>query len=197
MGSFDLVVARYQESTRWLGTVHPAYQIKLYDKSYGTTGVKLPNVGREAHTYLHHIVKYYDHLADTTVFAQGDPFYHLPEFFLILERIALAERPPEFEAWGLELECDAEGRPHHPEGLPMQQIYGAITGKKLPEKLKINCGAQFAVSKKTIRTIKKHIWERALKLSEEIPAAPWAYERLWPYLLIPKKRSLLCCLDLW
>ena len=31
----------------------------------------LPNVGRESHTFLHHIVYHYDRLAKTTIFFQG------------------------------------------------------------------------------------------------------------------------------
>ncbi len=33
--------------------------------------IQLPNVGRETHTYLHHIVSRYDSLADWTVFSQA------------------------------------------------------------------------------------------------------------------------------
>ena len=37
---------------------------------------RLPNVGRESHTYLHHIVANYDHLASVTVFTQGSISEH-------------------------------------------------------------------------------------------------------------------------
>ena len=40
--------------------------------------IPLPNVGRESHTIVSHIVSRYDSLADWTVFMQGDPFDHLP-----------------------------------------------------------------------------------------------------------------------
>ena len=33
--------------------------------------IQLPNIGRESHTYLHHIVSRYDTLADVTLFLQG------------------------------------------------------------------------------------------------------------------------------
>ena len=36
----------------------------------------LPNVGRESHTYLHHIVNNYDKLADWTVFSQASEPMH-------------------------------------------------------------------------------------------------------------------------
>jgi Protein of unknown function (DUF3431). len=193
--TFDLVVSRYSEDIGWLSLVPKEYHVFLYDKGYGTNGIKLPNVGRESHTYIHHIVKHYGALPDYTVFAQGDPFHHVPSFMMVLERV-LYEKP-DWEAWGLELECDRWGGPHHIEKLPCQEIYSEIIGKELPDKLRFNCGAQFCVSRKNIQRIKRPTWERALKLSEDMKLLPWAIERLWPYLLEPKKKGLLCCLNLW
>jgi hypothetical protein len=193
--TFDLVISRYLENVRWIGVVPSQYHVFLYDKGYGTTGIKLPNIGRESHTYLYHIVHRYNQLADYTVFAQGDPFHHLPAFFILLESVLASK--PDWEAWGLELECDKWGGPHQVDKLPCQEIYTAVTGKKLPEKLKFNCGAQFCVSRKNIHRIKKPAWERALKMSETMKLLPWAIERLWPYLMNPKKRGMLCCLNLW
>ena len=45
----------------------------IYDKSPSPVAGSrpLPNVGRESHTYLHHIVSNYDSLADWTVFSQA------------------------------------------------------------------------------------------------------------------------------
>ncbi len=73
---FELVVARYKEDIAWLGDY--AAQAIIYNKG----GDQLPleryprqkalrNIGREAHTYLHHIVTNYHQLADTTFFCQG------------------------------------------------------------------------------------------------------------------------------
>ena len=71
-------VARYQEDLRWLEPVTRwATRVFIYDKGGGevreedrdlyarpnVTRVVLPNVGREAHTYLHHMVEHYDALA--------------------------------------------------------------------------------------------------------------------------------------
>jgi hypothetical protein len=53
--------------------------------------VDLPNVGREADTYLTHIVRNWDRLADTTIFCQGDPFPHSPDFLALLRRVDLYE----------------------------------------------------------------------------------------------------------
>jgi len=60
----ELVVARHREDLNWLRRVPKRFRVTLYDKG-GHPGARhpLPNIGREAHTYLHHIVTRYDDLA--------------------------------------------------------------------------------------------------------------------------------------
>lgn len=67
----QLVVARYTESFEWTQT--GGYDVIVYNKSgvEDTRTIPLPNVGREAHTYLYHIVHTYDTLADVTIFLQA------------------------------------------------------------------------------------------------------------------------------
>jgi hypothetical protein len=69
--NIEFVVAKYLEDVSWTADVHP-FKVTIYDKSNG----QLPNVGREAHTYLYHIVNNYHNLADVVVFMQGNPFAH-------------------------------------------------------------------------------------------------------------------------
>lgn len=84
----ELVVARYHEDVAWLDDVPGDFHVSLYDKSdepYAVgrqcRRVRLPNVGRESHSYAHHIVAHYDDLADVTYFAQGDAVeVHAPDF---------------------------------------------------------------------------------------------------------------------
>lgn len=72
MKDIEFVIAKYTEDTLWVKDLSP-YRVTIYDKSKGD----LPNIGREAHTYLHHIICNYDKLADITVFLQGNPFDHM------------------------------------------------------------------------------------------------------------------------
>lgn len=77
---FELVVSRYAEDLEWLNAApFDAFDsVLVYDKNNDDLAstpppararvVKLPNVGREGHTYLHHIIKNWDQLADVTVF---------------------------------------------------------------------------------------------------------------------------------
>jgi hypothetical protein len=96
--SIDMVIARYNERIDWINKIkNKDIHILLYNKGnpvplskkYET--ILLPNVGRESHTYLTHIINHYDHLADTTIFTQGDPFDHSPDFLQLLNHISLFE----------------------------------------------------------------------------------------------------------
>jgi hypothetical protein len=71
-----LVVARYNEDIEWVKDFPTKY---LYNKGNIDTisdvlkhyTINLPNVGRESHTYLYHIIHNYDVLDDITIFTQG------------------------------------------------------------------------------------------------------------------------------
>jgi len=83
----ELVVAYYCEGAEWFRdwdiptTVYVKGGRKCWPHVEGMptrrahkhrkTMVELPNLGREGHSYLYHIVQYYDTLATYTVFAQG------------------------------------------------------------------------------------------------------------------------------
>ena len=79
--AYEFVVAHYNEDMSWLG--RHADHCHVYDKGGNLAAnlsfkqwERLPNVGREAHTYLYHIITNYDHLADVTVFTQGSISEH-------------------------------------------------------------------------------------------------------------------------
>lgn len=79
----DLVVARYNEPLDWLALFEsqPDFRIFVYNKGEPYTNphatvIDRPNSGREAETYLFHILHTYDSLSPYTVFLQGNPFDH-------------------------------------------------------------------------------------------------------------------------
>jgi len=72
----QLVIARYRENVQWRYQFH-GLSTTVYDKGDARAENPLPNIGREAHTYLHHIVTHYDRLAPITVFLQGNPHAHV------------------------------------------------------------------------------------------------------------------------
>ena len=73
-----LVIAKYQEDVSWLRKIKN-HNITVYDKSDSPIekSIQLNNVGREGHTFLHHIVTNYNNLDDITIFLQGNPFEHI------------------------------------------------------------------------------------------------------------------------
>lgn len=79
--SVEIVVARYNEDLEWLkDSPFNKYDITVYNKGDNDDFAKplnvrrvirLKNVGKCDHTYLHHIVNNYDRLSDVTVFLPG------------------------------------------------------------------------------------------------------------------------------
>lgn len=86
----ELVVARYNENLSWLKKVSKKIKITIYNKGKNDIDfpfISLPNIGRESHTYLYHIIKNYDNLSDKTIFCQGDTIFHSPGFLDLLKNI--------------------------------------------------------------------------------------------------------------
>jgi hypothetical protein len=75
----QLILARYNEKVDWVKNLPPDIEVIIYNKGRHE-GNNLPNIGREAHTYLHHLCN--GKLADRMVFAQADPFYHCGNHFI-------------------------------------------------------------------------------------------------------------------
>lgn len=92
----DLVVARYNEYIGWINNIDDHFNVIIYNKGKFLTAcnftrpveiINIPNVGRESETYLRHIIKHYNSLADYTIFCQGDPFIHANNFERVLKNI--------------------------------------------------------------------------------------------------------------
>jgi len=71
-----LIIARYNEDIEWL-VKYKKYKIIIYNKgtpllnNHDFSIKKLPNLGRESHTWLTHIVNNYDKLDEYNIFLQG------------------------------------------------------------------------------------------------------------------------------
>ena len=83
-GSIDIVVARYEEDISWINDIPIDSYSRIYIYNKGSHAqfsipksktFTLPNYGREAHTYLHHVIENYDRLADVTIFLPGSAWY--------------------------------------------------------------------------------------------------------------------------
>jgi hypothetical protein len=76
MDGAQLVLARYREDVSWAEELSAIVYNKGPELKTNLPCVRLENVGREAHTYLHHIVSNYDNLAEFTLFCQGSVSDH-------------------------------------------------------------------------------------------------------------------------
>jgi hypothetical protein len=189
----DLVIARCAEDLAWVRNVAPGIRTVVYNK--GTPGawpeeILLPNSGREAHTFLHHIVENYDHLAGVTAFCQGKPFDHAFDFHNSLARLAREglQNPEGFEWFGHIIDTDdATGSrlfqswSKNPEKRPlvMEDFWRQIFDVPCPARFTFACGGQFALTRERIRRQPLSYYQRACDLSVSHPDAPHFFERVW------------------
>lgn len=177
----DLVVARYKEDISWVSKIkNKEIEIKIYNKFDGEN--LLPNVGREAHTYLYHIIKNYDDLADFTIFVQGNPFDHAPNFLKELE-INDFQNDLCFFGNGI-INCDVNSQPHGKidnEFIPVGLHYEWLTLQKSPQFFVSIAGAQFGLSKRNIKRYTKKFYERAIKSVDydNFTVEAHCFERSW------------------
>lgn len=98
----------------------------------------LENIGREGHTYLTHIVKYYDSLKDVTLFTQGRVDDHTDLTVQEMKEIALDTKPGRvttFPHRAMELFDLWDGIPweEYPCWAKWSSPEGVFKGKKAPE----------------------------------------------------------------
>jgi hypothetical protein len=155
----------------------------IYNKGDLQPGtIPLPNVGREAHTYLHHIVTEYERLADMTAFCQGSPYPHSPHF--IQQVLEMKEPFSAFNDLGSPLlENDSKGRPHHTPDwfLDIDSIWRQLFVVEPPDVYVCGAGAIFTTSREAIIRLPRSFYQKALEISTQTKNAPWELERLWPY----------------
>jgi hypothetical protein len=183
----DVVVARYNEDIKWTTMLKGDFNLIVYDKGQGL-GHPLPNVGREAHTYLHHIVSHWENLAEYTIFLQGWPFDHGVKLENI-QKFIDGDIPKEGASQiGTHqyLYCDRMGNPDYPDK-PIGEYFKKILGSDPPEIIFFTPGAQFIVHRDVIQRRSLDFWKGLLEMSETIEDFPWIVERLWMYIFLLNK----------
>lgn len=188
--SRDLVVARFAEDLSWLGRVPSAWRQVVYNKGEALAdSIVLPNVGREAHTYLHHLVERYDDLAEWTLFTQGFPFDHVPDFHRILSDLT-AERSsdPGFIWLGLFVDYDVGdgsrlfqgwSKNEDGHGLDLDGFWTKIMKEPVPDRYSFFPGGIFAAHRDGLRQRSKAAYREALEHSVSFPDAAHCFERIW------------------
>ena len=173
--SFQIVVARYNEDVKWLlpfKKITILYNKGTYDPllQYFDT-IKLPNVGRESHSYLYHIVTNYDQLADKTIFFQGkisdhkilsiDKYFGKDNFIGLLENLPIEKIKKKIDHYGKWKDRSMSLSKYTPYEWLID-----IIGCKIDSSIDILqtvWGANFSVSKQMILSKPKKFYENMLR----------------------------------
>ena len=182
-----VVVARYNESLEWTSNIsNTRTKCIIYNKGSKLDHIgpiiHLPNVGREGHTYLYHIINNYDNLSEYTMFLQGQPFDHTPYLESIL---ASDEWKKPFHVmsaniFNLTVNCDSN--PY-----TMLELYNILFNRKKTEfSFWFGAGSQFCVSRATIRSRSKEFYQKiyAILARDVNPIEGHAIERFWPMIFL-------------
>lgn len=199
----ELVVAHYTENLNWLRNLPAEVHKTVYTKSPEPVTepqtLPLPNIGREAHTYLHHLVRRYDSLAEWTVFCQGKPFDHAydfkktirafdPELLTCTGINAGTIQNQQFRWLGHLIDTDDnQGRrlfapwSKNEDGrsLDLRGFHRALFGTDGPDLYTFVLGAQFAVHRTVAKSRPRSFYEHALNVSVSFPDAAHCFERSW------------------
>lgn len=166
----EIVISHYEEDLQWIPNVRQ--WVTIYDKSGAEYpgAIELPNLGREAGTYLSHIVDRYDSLADRTIFFQGDPFKHEMRPLLSdyvkpeLPFVTQYNDPRKMDDAYLFLDCDGK---EHGFLVPDKYAWFKLIGRVPSWKHDHNWGAQFSVTRDKIREISLDEWKTLLHISQQ------------------------------
>jgi hypothetical protein len=186
----ELVVAHHTENLNWLRNLPDGIQKTVYTKSPEPitehTTIPLPNVGREAHTYLHHLVRRYDSLADWTIFCQGKPFDHAYDFKKTVREFR--PEPQAFRWLGHLIDTDDKqghrlfvpwSKNEDRRDLDLSGFHRALFDTDGPDLYTFVLGAQFAIHKTMLLNRPKSFYEHALRISVTFPEAAHCFERSW------------------
>jgi len=169
----SIVVARFNEDVSWLEPLTFESGMFIYDKGEKLPepcAFSLPNIGREAHTYLHHIVKLYRHINSDIIFCQGNPLDHCPDF---VEQI----QEPDVTLYGTQLDCTVGGAY---DARSLVHEYCKVFQISVQPKYRFVAGAQFRVTKEQIYSHPVEFYSALLGATRVDPDAAYTLERLFP-----------------
>lgn len=149
----SIIIARYNENLEWVYQIPSEYKIKIYNKGGDIPfdSEKLPNVGRESHSYLKYIIDNYDNMEDEIIFTQGNPFDHCGVDFL--EKINKDYPTSYFNFSNLYFDVEDLNHPPHMSfhDLSPADIYNKYINKPISNlKYKLYVNACFKVEKENV-----------------------------------------------
>lgn len=183
----SVVVAHCDEDLSWMQALDPTLGKFVYSKGKNVVGEKLPNLGRDYHTYLTHIVRHYDLLSDVTFFLQGWP----------LDRSAHVISGVNYLRHFDYIEFGTNILETGPVGDQLLQFMGYLFGtdwrgySRQPWTFRAN--TQFGVSKRRVHRHYPAFYSRAVIACEEgipdlgisVESVPYLFEQIWPFIFDP------------
>jgi hypothetical protein len=186
----QLVVSHYEQNLSWVSTTTAFINTIVYDKSKKDTGlVKLENLGREPHTYVHHILENYTSLADWTIFAQDNPFEHVDNWMDIVSgdqtawdrHATLKQKGTYFFSNLGVLQSDQIGGPHH-IGLPMLEVWNATFTQECPLSISFVPSCHCIIHRDNILARPVTFYQNIMQILEDSYYSPWVFERYLSYI---------------
>ncbi|KAI9007150.1 triose-phosphate transporter family-domain-containing protein [Gaertneriomyces semiglobifer] len=188
--TMDIVISSYDESPQSMKRTidalisHPAIakrnpRVILYNKDRKqvkdtlktVTGadvvIQLPNRGREAATYMWHILSQYDNIAEHTLFIQADPnlIFERGELSkLISDRLSTFQENVGFLTLG-ETDILSTRDMHLLAGWPrIGQVLSTVAGQVLPDEVVVSYNGQFIVSRNRVHFRPRATYQQLLDL---------------------------------
>ncbi len=178
------VVSRYNEpANAWKLVMPDIADAVVYCKGPNPEPgeIVLPNVGYEAHTWLHHFHENYDALPPITLCLQGDPKPHCRVKHDHVEYLLRDAHPDRFWYMPFTLHGDWQdhfGNPHHGNLNELRNLWEDLLGYPCPSLFHSYYGGQFAVSREAVRSRPRELYARARDLIITKNDA-CAMERMW------------------
>ena len=215
-----LVIARYNEDINWVNNLDTFSKKIIYNKGENLQNLKntqiidLPNIGRESHTWLHHIVQNYEKLSHYNVFVQGriddlgcmsfknpnDYLVYLKKNSFVVSRLGLLG--PFHWKNNLGIENDIRykeawtkgGISNNKEGF---RKYAKKFFNKIPLITATSYGGCFGVTKNAITKMDKNFYINLLRTVSNHPHPIEAHylERLWCYMFSKNDYLIQAFLD--
>jgi hypothetical protein len=182
-----VVISKYNENVEWVKKLKHSHVI--YDKSSNPVAGSIPlkNVGREAETFLYHIISNYNNLDDVTVFLQANPFEHLQRLVGWRAQLSESEINTVIEKMNNEitdlsyfstfyqvLYNDRDGANGCPTTRNCQVLFGQYY-----RHFTVSPGAQYVVPKKYILSRSLDFWKNLRDAMHRDFLSAWSMEQLW------------------
>lgn len=182
----SVVVAHFDEDLSWMNRINARVAKFVYSKGENVVGEKLPNVGRDYHTYLTHIVRHYDMLTDVVFFLQGWP----------LDRSAHVVTSVNWLRHFHYIEFGTNILETGPVGDQLLDFMGRIFSldpsgyNRRPWEFRAN--TQFGASRMRIRHHPREFYEKCAKVCEEgvpdlgigVETVPYLFEQIWSMIFV-------------